>query len=303
MDWRRWPLLSPRHPRSGPGAQTEIVVQYAIPDLFKEVHEEVAKQFMAANPTIKVKFLQPAKEYEDATQQVLRNAVTGQLPDVTYQGLNRQRIFADRNIASARRADRRREGLGQSGLRRRAADLGQVKGKQYGMGFSLSTPIIYFNADLVKKAGGDPANFPKTWEGIFRSRARKSPCRTTRSTGFHFDWDITGNWMWQALVFSNGGTMLTPTRRRSRSTAWPDRKRSDSLRRMMTRRQHARCQPGHGACRISSPGRLGIWAHSTSRLGGVTKQWRRASSTLRTATFPLCAGADKRACRPAATSR
>ena len=34
--------------------------------------------------------------------------------------------------------------------------LGQVKGKQYGMGFSLSTPIIYFNADLVKKAGGDP---------------------------------------------------------------------------------------------------------------------------------------------------
>ena len=101
--------------RGGPAtAQTEIVVQYAIPDIFKEVHEEIAKQFMAANPNIKVKFTQPTKEYEDATQQVLRNAVTGQLPDVTYQGLNRQRILADRNIAQPLDgADRRREGLGQ----------------------------------------------------------------------------------------------------------------------------------------------------------------------------------------------
>mgnify|MGYP006178930229 CR=1 FL=1 len=55
-------------------AQTEIVVQYPIPDIFKDVHEEIAKQFMAANPNIKVKFTQPTKEYEDATQQVLRNA-------------------------------------------------------------------------------------------------------------------------------------------------------------------------------------------------------------------------------------
>ena len=68
-------------PMTGPAsAQTEITVQYAIPDIFKDVQEEIAKQFMAANPTIKVKFIQPAKEYEDATQQVLRNAVTGQLP-------------------------------------------------------------------------------------------------------------------------------------------------------------------------------------------------------------------------------
>lgn len=85
---------------AGPAAaQTEITVQYAIPDIFKEVQEEIAKQFMVANPNIKVKFTQPTKEYEDATQQVLRNAVTGQLPDVTFQGLNRQRILADRGIA------------------------------------------------------------------------------------------------------------------------------------------------------------------------------------------------------------
>ena len=40
-------------------------------------------------------------------------------------------------------------------------------------------------------------------------------------------------------------------------------------------------------------GRLGIWAHSTSRLGGVTKQ-AQGVFPLRTATFPLGAGADSR---------
>ena len=61
---------------------TEITVQYAIPDLFKEVHEEIAKQFMAATPSIKVKFLAPAKEYEDATQQVLRAVVQAFVADL-----------------------------------------------------------------------------------------------------------------------------------------------------------------------------------------------------------------------------
>ena len=136
----------------GPAAaQTEITVQYAIPDIFKEVQEEVAKQFMAAHPDIKVKFIQPTKEYEDATQQVLRNAVTGQLPDVTFQGLNRQRILADRGIAQPLdamiAAEKDWDKAGYDGA---LLTLGQVKGKQYGMGFSLLTPIIYFNADLVK---------------------------------------------------------------------------------------------------------------------------------------------------------
>ena len=281
-----WPLVGTA------GAQTEIVVQYAIPDLFKEVHEEVAKQFMAANPTIKVRFLQPAKEYEDATQQVLRNAVTGQLPDVTYQGLNRQRILADRNIAQpldgliAAEKDWAKAGYDGALL-----TLGQVKGKQYGMGFSLSTPIIYFNADLVKKAGGDPDNFPKTWEGIF-ALAKKINDPANKIAGFHFDWDITGNWMWQALVFSNGGTMLTPDETKVAFDGPAGQKAINTLR-LMTTDGTMRDVSQATALQDFVSGRLGIWAHSTSRLGGVTKQ-SQGVFPLRTATFPLGAGADSR---------
>ena len=47
-----------------------------------------------------------------------------------------------------------------------AVSVGLVGGKQYGVGLAMSTPVIYYNADLVKRAGGDPDKFPTTWDGI-----------------------------------------------------------------------------------------------------------------------------------------
>ncbi len=42
--------------------------------------------------------------------------------------------------------------------------LAQVNGKQVGLAFATSNPIMYYNADLVKAAGGDPDQPPKTWD-------------------------------------------------------------------------------------------------------------------------------------------
>ena len=278
---------------AGPAmAQTEITVQYAIPDIFKDVQEEIAKQFMAANPTIKVKFIQPSKEYEDATQQVLRNAVTGQLPDVAFQGLNRQRILADRDIAQPLDAFIAAEkDWASKGYDGALLTLGQVKGKQYGMGFSLSTPIIYFNADLVKKAGGDPDKFPNTWEGIF-ALAKKIDDPANKIRGLHYDWDITGNWMWQTLVFSNGGTMLSADEKKVAFDGPPGQKAIATLAAMVNEGTMGDISQAT-ALQDFVAGRLGIWAHSTSRLGGVTKQTQGVFA-LRTARFPLGAGAASR---------
>jgi multiple sugar transport system substrate-binding protein len=279
-------LVAPAH------AQTEITVLYGIPDLFKEVHEEVARQFMARHPEIKVKFLAPAQSYEDAAQRVLRGALTGQLPDVAYQGLNRQRIFVDREIA----ADlgpfiAREKAWDKAGYDGSLMTLGQTMGRQYGMGFSLSTPIVYYNADLVRKAGGDPDRFPTTWEGIFEL-ARRIDRPAEKIAGFHFDWDITGNWMWQALVFSYGGTMLTPDEKKVAFDGPAGQKAIAMLARMVkegTMRNVSQAT----ALQDFVSGRLGIWSHSTSRLGGVTRQ---VGSTydLRTARFPVYADAASR---------
>jgi len=272
--------------------KVEIVVDYSIPDIFREVHETIAKEFMAKHPEIQVTFRAPLPGYEEITQQNLRQAITNQLPDVAYQGLNRQRIFADRGIAVdmgpmiAKEKDW--NSLGYDGA---LLTLGQVKGKQVGLGFSLSTPIIYFNADLVKKAGGDPAKFPSTWEGIFEL-ARKIEALGGNVRGFHYDWDITGNWMFQALVFSNGGTMLSADESKVAFDGAAGQKAMATLDSMIKLGGMKNVSQATALQDFVS-GNLGIWSHSTSRLGGVTKQVG-GKFDLRTAAFPIGAGESAR---------
>ena len=45
---------------------TEIKVLYSAPDLFKTLHEQIAAEFMKANPQYKITFLAPLPAYEEA---------------------------------------------------------------------------------------------------------------------------------------------------------------------------------------------------------------------------------------------
>ena len=58
----------------------------------------VIEEFAKLRPDIKVTLRAPYDSYEEGTQKVLREAVTNQMPDVTFQGLNRIRVLVDKNI-------------------------------------------------------------------------------------------------------------------------------------------------------------------------------------------------------------
>ena len=264
---------------------TEITVLYSTPDLFKTLHEQIAAAFMKANPQYKITFLAPQPAYEEVAQATLRAAVTNTLPDVVYHGLNRQRVFYDRGLAQPLdaliAADPDFKSYGHApGL----LDIGRFGGKQFGIGFSLSTPIIYYNTDLVTKAGGDASALPATWDGIFEL-ARKVKALGGPTQGYHFDWDITGNWMWQALVFSNGGTMLTADEKKVAFDRPAGKTAIETLSRMVT--EGTMRDVGQSvSMQDFTSGTMGIWGHSTSRLGGVTKQVGDKFK-LRTGAFPV----------------
>lgn len=189
-------------------AKVELVVEYPYADVFNETHQEIAKRFHAKFPDYKVKFRAPTPDYEAAAQQSLRHAVTGQLADVSFQGLNRQRIFVDRGIAVDLTPFIEAEpDWEQSGYSDALMSLGQINGKQVGIGFSLSTPIVYYNMDLLEKVGVTDDALPQHWDDII-AVADKSRQASSGTHGMHFDWEITGNWLWQAIIFSKGGAML-----------------------------------------------------------------------------------------------
>lgn len=263
----------------------EIVVDYTIPHLFKEVHEKIARDFMAKYPQYKVTLRAPTPGYEEAAQQALRQAVTNQLPDVSYQGLNRQRVFADRGIA----ADldpyiRGEKDWARMGYDKALLSLGQINNKQVGIGFSLSTPIVYFNADLVRKAGVKPEQFPATWDGIAQL-ARKSKAATPGTHSIHMDWEITGNWMWQALVFANDGTMLTADEKKVAFDGPAGRAAMQTFAKLVTDGD-MRDVSTNAARQDFVAGNLAVFVTSTSNLGLITKQVGDRFD-LRTARMPI----------------
>ena len=263
----------------------EIVVDYAYADIFKDVHERIAKEFMGKFPQYKVTFRAPTPGYEESAQQSLRQAVTNQLSDVSYQGLNRQRVFVDRGIAVDMTPFIKAEtGWDKLGYDKALLSLGQVKNQQVGIGFSLSTPIVYFNADLLRKAGVAPEQFPSTWDGII-DVARKAKAANSGTYSMHLDWEITGNWMWQALVFANGGTMLTPDEKKVAFDG-PAGKAAIQVFSKVARDGEMRNISLNTAVQDFVSGNLAVLSTSTSRLGGITKQVG-GKFDLRTARMPI----------------
>ena len=271
--------------RAGAQGKMTLNVQYPLGFIFDKVFAELKTEFEKANPDLQVNYLPAYKEYEDAAQTGLRQAITKQLPDVGLQAINLQRLFVDRKIAVdispfiAKEKDWQGQGFSPSMMA-----LSTYGGKPYGLAFAASTPIIYINDDLVTKAGGDPAKFPTTWDGIF-DIAKKVNALGNDNIGLFHSWAITGNWMWQALVFSHGGTMMTADEKAIAFDQAPGKKSIELLGRMVNDAGMPNLTPEASRAAFFG-GKLAIWTESTSLLR-VADEGVAGKFKWRTVRFPV----------------
>ncbi|TIT37885.1 MAG: ABC transporter substrate-binding protein [Mesorhizobium sp.] len=188
-------------------ADTTLTVHYPMPGFFKNVMDMISKKFMAENPDIKIQFASPSATYEEGIQTILRQAGTDEVPDITFIGLNRLRMLNERDVAVDLGPLVKKEGnMAELGFSDTILKLAQVNGKQVGLAFATSNPIMYYNADLVKAAGGDPDNPPKTWDEVI-ALGGKIKALGNGVDGIDFRWQ-GDDWMFSALLFGAGGKML-----------------------------------------------------------------------------------------------
>ncbi|KAF0230838.1 MAG: multiple sugar transport system substrate-binding [Beijerinckiaceae bacterium] len=194
--------------------QVTLDVLYCFPS-FARFHEPVAAAFVKKHPNIKIQFRAPAPTYDDGHQTMLRSALTRQLPDVFYSGFHllpelvrtldkRSQIVPLDAMLAAEGAEFRKANYPQSLM-----SLATFDKKTFGIAFNASNPIVYFNADLVRKAGGDPANFPKTFDGIIKL-AQKINDPANGINGMAYD--VHGwpdSWLFEAAISQSGGRLLT----------------------------------------------------------------------------------------------
>ncbi|MBC7800843.1 MAG: ABC transporter substrate-binding protein [Gemmatimonadaceae bacterium] len=260
------PLILPFLPKPARAA-TELVVHYPMPAFFKDVMETVASEFTKANPDITIRFPAPSPNYEEGLQQVIRQSAAGGLPDVSFQGLNRLRFLAERNILVdltpfVAKGDAAALGWTPGILR-----LAQVGGKQVGLTFSASNPICYYNANLVRAAGGDPENFPKDWDGVL-ALAAKIAALGDGVSSMHYRW-AGDDWMFSALLYGNGGQMLSDDEK-TVAFGQPGLAALKILDRMV---KEGKMPPltVEAALQAFYAGKLGIFMGTTAYIGSMTK--------------------------------
>ncbi|UXN57519.1 extracellular solute-binding protein [Phyllobacterium zundukense] len=227
---------------------------------------------------------------EEVILQAVRDAAIGQAPDVIFVDNNRLRFFSERGLACdmdpLMKEDPEWANIGVS---ESALDVGRFNGHVLGMPIGVTTPILAFNADLVKKAGGDPDHLPTTWDSVL-ALGKKIDKQTPNTVGAFYEWDNTGNYMYLALLNSLGGHPMTPD---EKMVGFNDAKGLQSLevlrsfgetgqgRVNMTRKQ---------ARQLFASGNLGILATSSALLASMEQQAggrfavRAADSLLFTAT-------------------
>jgi multiple sugar transport system substrate-binding protein len=215
---RRSTLLAGAAALAAPGiagaqAQTTLDVLFANPS-FARFFNPIAEAFTRANPDVRIAFRQPAPNYDEQHQALLRAALTNQLPDVTFPGFNRLPELA-RTLAPRGQVLDLAPLMAEEGAAWRAANfsdrmlaLGQVDGTQYGMPFNASSPIAYYNPELVRRGGGDPDSFPAAWDGVVALGARiKTAAPEAMGVSYYIN-SFDSDWLWQALVQQGGGRML-----------------------------------------------------------------------------------------------
>ena len=183
-----------------------IEVGYPYSALFDVTFERIYPLFKKAHPDIDVKFRATYDNYEDATNTILREAVADKMPDVTFQGLNRQASLVEKGIAKSLEPFIAKEpNFSKEGYHEAMLDLGTFGGKVYGLPFAISLPVGYYNMDALKKAGISTP--PKTWDEVVEN------CGKLRAVGFKnplfWGWNLTGNWFFQALMRSQGVPILS----------------------------------------------------------------------------------------------
>ncbi len=185
----------------------EIQAHYSMPAIFKEAQDAVLAAFSARHPEVKVTYVNPTPTYEDGAQLLLRGAATNAMPEVSFQGLNRLRMFAERGIAQDLKPLLDKEGdLSKLGYSPAILGLGFHARMQCGLAFATSNPISYYNVDLMKRAGIDTSKFPATWDQVIEN-AKRINALGDGNVGMFFRWP-GDDWMFSALLYGFGGRML-----------------------------------------------------------------------------------------------
>lgn len=143
-------------------AETDLSVFHAWP-AHDAWQTEIATRFTRQHPDVRITFQASAPDYNEGFVSVIRQELAGRPPDVAMVGSQFLRELVARRLVQPLDDVLAGHDMAALGYTPEVLAFTQVDGVQYGLPWTSSTPVMFFNADLVRRAGGDPGNPPRTW--------------------------------------------------------------------------------------------------------------------------------------------
>jgi len=147
--------------------------------------------------------------------QIQQDEVAGHTPDVVQDSFNDLKFITsslgaadlDKVVGAA---SVKAEFGGQYPYAPAVAKLGVVNGDVYGIPWTLSTPVLFYNASLFSKAGLDPKSPPSNWAALQADAAKiKSATGAAGLENGCIGAGASGtDWCLQAIIDSAGGSVL-----------------------------------------------------------------------------------------------
>lgn len=175
--------------------------------------DELVKKFNESNDHIEVVAKYNPDMYKGLMQNLQAEAATGNTPAIVQIGWAFLDYFSN-NFEYVQpqdaidKYDSEDKTFLQDKFLPNVLDLAKnSEGKQVGIPYSLSTPVLYINKDILKEAGLSEEG-PKTWEEVkvFADTVKEK----TGKYGFYMQ-EPADFWAQQAIIESNGGQMINKT--------------------------------------------------------------------------------------------
>lgn len=173
--------------------------------------KELVADFNKTHPNIEVVDKYNPDMYKGLTQNLQAAMASGKNPDVVQMGYSYLNYaaenlkYTDLNELVKQGPAEDKNFLKDNYLPNVLALAQTDNGKQIGLPYSVSVPVLFYNPEIFEKAGLDPANPPKTWAEVEKAAAQIK--EKTGNMGF-FMQEYADNWAQQAIIESNGGQML-----------------------------------------------------------------------------------------------
>jgi multiple sugar transport system substrate-binding protein len=161
-----------------------------------------AKAYMEkTHPGLTVTLNITATSYDGLVQQIAADKAAGKTADVAVAGFDQLPVFEKQLGAQVLSPD-----LLRSTYDQRFLNLGKVDGKLVGIPQQVSAPVLYYNADVLNKAGVDPASLSTT-DGILAAATKIKAADPSIQpvdlpTGQQF-----GYWYLESLAASKGSLL------------------------------------------------------------------------------------------------